>query len=77
MANKQHHFVISYNENSGWGIETELEEIVFSDGTVFNHDTTQWENSYLGDGEYNDNNDEITGTLGKVLAELSKQERPY
>ena len=75
--NKQHHFIISYTKGGGWNIDIESEEARFPDGTVFNYDTSEWENSYLGDGEYNDNNDEITSTLGKILADLNKQEKPY
>jgi hypothetical protein len=71
MANKHHHFIVSYNKNSGWTIDIDSEEVRFPDGTVFNYDTTQWENSYIGDGEYNDNNDEITGTLGQMLEQLN------
>lgn len=77
MANKQHHFIVSYTKNGGWNIDIESEEARFPEGTVFNYDTTQWESSYLGDGEYNNNNDEITGILGKALADLNNQERPY
>jgi hypothetical protein len=73
MANKHHHFIVSYNKNSGWTIDIDSEEVRFPDGTVFNYDTIQWETSYTGDGEYNDDNDIITGTLGQMLEQLNNR----
>ena len=73
MAIKEHHFVVTYSKQNGWNIDIEGEELRFPNGTVFNYDTTQWENSYIGDGEYNDNDDEITGTLGQMLEQLNNR----
>lgn len=51
--NKVHHFVVSFNEATGkWQWDTDAEEGRFDEGTIFNHDTNEWSNGYLGDGEY-------------------------
>lgn len=70
---KEHHFIVSYSKENGWIIDLGSEQVRYPDGTIFNYDTSEWELSYIGDGEYNDNNDEITGTLGKALKQLNGQ----
>lgn len=69
---KEHHFIVSYSKQNGWIIDLNSEQVKYPDGTVFNYETSEWELSYIGDGEYNDNNDEITGTLGKALKQLNE-----
>lgn len=69
---KEHHFIVSYSKQNGWIIDLSSEQVKYPDGTIFNYDTSEWELSYIGDGEYNDNDDEITGTLGKALKQLNE-----
>jgi hypothetical protein len=35
---KEHHYVVSWSEKSGWSINAELEESAFPEGTIFDHD---------------------------------------
>jgi hypothetical protein len=69
---KEHHFIVSYSKENGWIIDLNIEQVKYPDGTIFNYETSEWELSYIGDGEYNDNDDEITGTLGKALKQLNE-----
>lgn len=51
--NKSHHFIVSFNEETGkWRWDYEEEEVRYVDGTVYNHETNGWTSGYLGDGEY-------------------------
>ena len=51
--NKEHHFVVSFNEESGeWKWDTDVEEARFEEGTIYNIDSNEWSSGYLGDGEY-------------------------
>lgn len=51
--NKEHHFVVSFNEETGkWQWNTDSEEAHFDEGTIYNSDTEEWSSGYLGDGEY-------------------------
>ena len=50
---KEHHFVVSFNEETGkWKWDTSVEEARFDEGTIFNYETNEWSSGYLGDGEY-------------------------
>ena len=51
--NKQHHFVIKFDEETKlWSWDANVEEARFDEGTIFNYDTNEWSSGYLGDGEY-------------------------
>jgi hypothetical protein len=67
--NKDHHFIVSFNEGTGkWQWDTDVESARFEEGTIYNHDTSEWSSAYLGDGEYEpiEENliDQLTHALG-------------
>jgi hypothetical protein len=64
---KEHHYVVSWNEKEGWIINAELEESAFPDGTIYDHETHEWSNAYKGDGEWQDNEQELTEELQSIL----------
>ena len=64
---KEHHYVVSWNEKSGWSINVELEESAFPDGTIYDHETHEWSNAYKGEGEWQDNEQELTEELQSIL----------
>jgi PKD repeat protein len=73
---KNHYFVVSYDTDTGeWDIDTDAETLKFDNETIYNNETGQWETAYLGDGEYNDNDDDIAGKLYMVLKQLNKGEQ--
>ena len=69
---KEHHFIVKYSKENGWSWDTDTEQNVFEDGMcVFNLETIEWETGYLGDGKFNDNDDEIGGRLNQILKEAN------
>ena len=61
IANKEHHFVVKFDEGTGvWSWDTDVEEARFEDGTIYNSDTDKWLSSYET-GEW------IVGQLHKGL----------
>jgi hypothetical protein len=64
----KHYFIISFDaKDNTWEWDTEQEQVAFSDGTVWDEDKEEWTIAYLGDGEYIDNEDELSEQLGKHL----------
>jgi hypothetical protein len=71
---KEHIYVISYTKDDGWKINTELEEECFSNGTIFDTETNEWEYGYLGDGEFHEDEQEITAQLSKALRQMNGED---
>ena len=73
---KNHYFIVSYDTDNGeWDIDTDAETKFLNNETVYDNDTGQWETAYLGDGEYNDNDDDIAGKLYIALKQLNKGDK--
>ena len=65
---KEHHVVVSFNEESGeWKWDTVVEEARFEEGTIFNTDSNEWSSGYLGDGEYDPAEEELVEQLKHAL----------
>jgi hypothetical protein len=64
---KEHHYVVSWSEKSGWSINTDMEEGAFPNGSIFDHDTSEWEYAYNGDGDWEENEQELTEQLQSIL----------
>ena len=64
---KEHHYVVSWSEKSGWSINAELEESAFPEGTIFDHSTNEWEYAYNGDSKWEENEQELTEQLQSIL----------
>ena len=66
--NKEHHFVVSFNEETGkWQWNTDSEEAHFDEGTIYNSDTEEWSSGYLGDGEYDPAEGELVEQLKHAI----------
>ena len=60
----KHYFSLSFDaETNTWDWDTDQEEVAFPDGTVYNSETNEWTIAYLGDGEYIDNEDEVSSQM--------------
>ena len=64
---KEYFYVVSWSEKSGWTINSELEESVFPDGTIYDHDSKEWSVAYKGDGEWEENEQELSEQLIDIL----------
>ena len=71
---KEYTYVIVYKEGEGWEIDTESEEELFPNGTIYDNKTKQWEYGYLGEGEYNANERAVTEQLCKALAIMNGED---
>jgi hypothetical protein len=67
---KEYHYVIKYTQN-GWEIDVNCESARFPDGTIYDRDLEEWQFGYLGDGNYNGKEEELTDTLTSALAILN------
>lgn len=71
---KQHYFIIYFDTaTKQWAHDPELEQVLFGNSTVMCDETNEWQNAYLGDGIFNDNNDDITDMLSAYLSKLNQQ----
>ena len=66
--NKDHHFIVSFNEGTGkWKWDVDVESARFDEGTIYNYDTSEWSSGYLGDGEYEPAEDNLINQLTYAL----------
>ena len=57
----KHYFILCFDaETNTWDWDTDQEEVAFPNGTVYDEETNTWTSAYLGDGEYIDNEDEVS-----------------
>jgi hypothetical protein len=64
---KEHIFIIKYTNENGWEWDTDTESVCFDNGTIYDTETEKWTPAHLGEGEYVDNDDEISEKLGSIL----------
>jgi hypothetical protein len=68
----QYHYVVVFDEATGWRIDPWTEEARFFDGTIYNTETDSWESGYQGEGIFFDRECEITSQLTIALDKLTK-----
>jgi len=64
---KHYYYVIKYTQEAGWQIDPESESEKFPNGTIFDTQEGEWQHQYLGEGEYNGREEELTDTLQSML----------
>jgi hypothetical protein len=64
----EHTFVIKYSNDNGWEWDVDTEAAHFDDGTIYDTEKEEWTPAHLGEGEYVDNDDEISEQLASILA---------
>lgn len=69
---KEYHYIVKYTEEEGWTIDTDSEETRFPDGTIWNSESGEWEYAYLGEGQFNGKELELTEQLTDKLKEISE-----
>jgi hypothetical protein len=68
---KEYHYAIVYREGTGWDIDVDVEESAFPNGTIYNTETKDWEYGYLGEGEYNAEEQAVTEQISKALRQMN------
>jgi hypothetical protein len=63
----EHHFVIKYTNEGGWEWDVDTESARFDDGTIYYTDKEDWVPAHLGEGEYVDNDDDVSDQLSAIL----------
>jgi hypothetical protein len=71
---KEYTYVIVYKEGEGWEIDTESEEQFFPNGTIYDNKTTEWQFGYLGEGEYNADEEAVTEQLYKAIRQMNGED---
>jgi hypothetical protein len=70
----KHYFILSFDaETNTWDWDTDQEEVAFPDGTVYNEETNEWTIAYLGDGEYIDNEDEVSSQMYRHIRLMNQE----
>jgi hypothetical protein len=72
----KHYFIISFDsETNAWEWDTEQEEISLTDGTCFDPEAKKWVSAYIGDGEYIDNEDELSEQMCKHVRMMNEERK--
>lgn len=70
----QHHYVIMFDDvTNEWIHDTETEESVFNDGTVYDTETEMWQYSYQGDGVFIPNEEKLCAKVSLMIDQLNKE----
>jgi hypothetical protein len=64
---KEYHYIVKWSEREGWQIDPDIESSNFPEGTIYDTEVGEWQLGYLGDGEYNGKEQELTETLADIL----------
>lgn len=66
--NKQYYFVVYYDGNTGkWVQDVESESALYGNRLIWNNDTAEFESGYLGDGQFEENEEEVSELFNKML----------
>jgi len=68
---REHHYIIKFNEETGWQIDPDLDSDNFPNGTIYDSETG-WEFGYQGDGVYAKDEERLTEELSLLLEHHNK-----
>jgi hypothetical protein len=69
---KIHHYIVSFDTSTGaWKWDTDLEADKFDDGTIFSYEDHEWSSAYLGDGEYDPDEENLINQLKHALGVMN------
>jgi hypothetical protein len=69
----EHHYIIRYDSAlDRWDLDTDNEDIRFSEGTIYDTDTDEWLSEYLGEGKYHPLADQLSKQIVAALDYLNK-----
>jgi hypothetical protein len=65
---KEYHYVIKYTDKYGWEIDPDTESANFPEGTIYDTGLEEWQFGYLGEGQFNGREEELTEVLSNLLS---------
>jgi hypothetical protein len=69
----QYHYVICFDEETKeWTHDVDTESVYFDNKTIWNTETEEWESGYLGDGVWNDKQDDVDEIMNDGLIYLNR-----
>ena len=69
---KIHHYIVSFDTSTGaWKWDVPIEEAKFDDGTIFDYEEHEWSSAYLGDGEYDPDEENLINQLKHALGVMN------
>lgn len=72
--NKQYYFVTYFDSNtSRWVHDVETEQAMFGNRMIWNNDNSEFESGYLGDGKFEENEEEVVELFNKMIMEASNE----
>lgn len=63
---KEYHYIVKWTEERGWEIDPDTESSNFPEGTIYDSEEG-WQFGYLGDGQFNGNEEQLTEELTDML----------
>lgn len=71
--NKQYYFITFYDSDTGkWIHDVDTEQAMFGNRLIWNNETSEFESGYLGDGEYEENEEEVVTLFNKMIGEANE-----
>jgi hypothetical protein len=71
---KHYHYIVKWSEGEGWRIDPETESANFPNGTIYD-EQEGWQFGYLGEGEFNGKEEELSQALTNLLDTANTKER--
>lgn len=69
---KIHHYIVSFDTSTGaWKWDVPMEETKFDDGTIYNYEEHEWFSAYLGEGEYDPDEENLINQLKHALGVMN------
>ena len=71
---KQYYFVVYYDSETGkWVHDVETEQAMFGNRMIWNNYTSEFESGYLGDGQFEENEEEVVELFNKMIGESNER----
>jgi hypothetical protein len=71
---KQYYFITFFDGKTGrWVHDVDTEQAMFGNRMIWNNETSEFESGYLGDGKYEENEEEVVELFNKMIREASNE----
>ena len=70
---KHYHYIVKWSEGEGWRIDPDTESANFPNGTIYD-EQEGWQFGYLGEGEFNGKEEELSQALTNLLDTANTKE---